>query len=286
VEKRRPRERLSDVSPFGLEKLHELLRSRVLGKKRPTKAEIKKLAGLLNDYSKERPAEAEIEELARLLNAFSEKRPSRPEIEELARRLNAYGEERPADAEIKELTRTLNVNRLKMPADAELEALARVLNVWHSEYYGDQAYRASNQWRKQARDALAALKDCCNNLRKETLRHVGSAIEDGAPDWVQETLGRRLQEIRAIEKSLAIAVNYSVIADLDNLVGERWLAVAGALTEDFRNAMLPANPELKLGFGHNGPLARFFAAIVPLLTGEHPTPESVATQLKARKRGI
>jgi hypothetical protein len=50
--------------------------------------------------------------------------------------------------------------------------------------------------------------------------------------------------------------------------------------------MSPANPQLKLGLSHNGPLARFFAAIVPFLTGEHPTPGSVATQLKARKRGI
>jgi hypothetical protein len=89
-----------------------------------------------------------------------------------------------------------------------------------------------------------------------------------------------------MEKFIAIAENYSVITDLDNYVGERWAAVAGVLVKDFHNAMLPANPELKLGLSHKGPLARFFAAIVPFLIGEHPTPESVATQLKARKSGI
>jgi hypothetical protein len=99
-------------------------------------------------------------------------------------------------------------------------------------------------------------------------------------------LARPLDEIGAMEKFIANGQNYSVIADLDNYVGERWPTVAGVLIKDFRNAKLPANPELKLGFGHNGPLARFFAAIVPLLTGEHPTPESVVTQLKGRKRGI
>lgn len=184
------------------------------------------------------------------------------------------------------LARDVLGRKLKMPADAELEELARVLNVWHSDYHRDQTYRLLNQTKKKARDALAALKDSCAILRKDTHRHVASAIEDAAPDWVHETLARRLHEIGAIEKLHAVAAKSSVIADLDSFVGERWLAVSGALIEDFRNAMLPANPELKLGLGHNGPLARFFAAIVPLLSGEHPTPDSVATQLKARKRGI
>jgi hypothetical protein len=180
-------------------------------------------------------------------------------------------------------------SRLKMPADAEIEDLARVLNGWHEHYRVDQTYRALNQTRKQARDALATLKHSCANLRKDTRRHVASAIEDAAPDWVHKTLRRRLDEIGAIEKFLATAENYSVIADLNSLVGEHWLTVAGALIQDFHNAMSPANPQLKLvklGLGHNGPLARFFAAIVRFLTGERPTPGSVATQLKARKRGI
>jgi hypothetical protein len=266
VEKRKPRELLSDTSPFSGENLHELFKSHVLGKKMLSKAEI--------------------EELTRLLNAYRETRPSKAEIEELAHRLNAYSETRPADAEIEELTRALNVSRLKMPADAELKELARVLNGWHEHYRVDQTYRALNQTRKQARDALATLKHSCANLRKDTRRHVASAIEDAAPDWVHKTLGRRLDEIGAIEKFLATAENYSVIADLDSLVGEHWLTVAGALIEDFHNAMSPANPQLKFGLSHNGPLARFFAAIVLFLTGEYPTPGSVATQLKARKRGI
>ena len=283
---RKPRELLSDASPFSVEKLRELLKSRVLGKKRPAKAEIKKLAGLLNDYSKERPEDTKIKKLTRVVSAYKEKRPADTKIEKLARVLNAYSKKRPADAKIEELARVLNFYRLKMPADAELEELARVLNVWHSDYYGDQTYRLLNQTKKKARDALAALKDSCANLRDDTRRHVRSAIEDAAPSSVHETLGRRLDEIGAIEKFLASAKNYSVIAGLDSLVGERWLTVAGALTEDFRNAMLPGNPELKLGLSHDGPLARFFAAIVPFLTGEHPTPGSVATQLKGRKRGI
>ncbi len=119
----------------------------------------------------------------------------------------------------------------------------------------------------------------------ETQRHLASAIEDAAPSGVLEILARQLGEIGGLEKFIAIAETYSVIADLDNYVGERWPTVAGALIKDFHNAMLPANPQLKLAFSHNGPLARFFAAIVPFPTDEHPTAGSVATQLKSRKRG-
>jgi hypothetical protein len=141
------------------------------------------------------------------------------------------------------LARDVLGRKLKTPADAELEELARVLNVWHSDYHRDQTYRLLNQTKKKARDALAALKDSCAILRKDTHRHVASAIEDAAPDWVHETLARRLHEIGAIEKLHAVAAKSSVIADLDSFVGERWLAVSGAPIEDFRNAMLPANPE-------------------------------------------
>ena len=162
----------------------------------------------------------------------------------------------------------------------------RVLNFWRSHYQEGQTLRPLNQRKRKARDALAALKDSCAVLRDDTQRHLASAIEDAAPSGALKMLARRLDEIGAMEKFVAIAENYSVITDLDTYVGERWLTVAGALIEDFHNAMSPANPQLKLGLSHNGPLARFFAAIVPFLTGEHPTPGSVATQLKARKRGI
>jgi hypothetical protein len=208
VKKRKPRELLSDASPFTVEMLRELLARDVLGKK------------------------------------------------------------------------------LKTPADAEIEELARILSFWRSHYREGQTYRPLNQRKKKARDALAALKDSYAILKDDTQRHLASAIEGAAPSGVLEMLGRQLDEIGATEKFIAIAENYSVIADLANYVGERWPTVAGVLIEDFHNAMLPANPQLKLAFSHNGPLARFFAAIVPFLTGERPTPGSVATQLKARKRGV
>ena len=98
---------------------------------------------------------------------------------------------RTADIGRELLARDVLGRELKMPADAELEELARVLNVWHSDYHRDQTHRLLNQTKKKARDALAALKDSCAILREDTHRHVASATEDAAPEWVLETLARR-----------------------------------------------------------------------------------------------
>jgi hypothetical protein len=57
-----------------------------------------------------------------------------------------------------------------------------------------------------------------------------------------------------------------------------------ALPIDFERAMLSTNPSFKAGIGHSGPLTRFIAAIAPILTGERPTSDSVATLLKKRKK--
>lgn len=56
--------------------------------------------------------------------------------------------------------------------------------------------------------------------------------------------------------------------------------LANALVLDFINAIKPANPTLDLGIGHEGPIARYIAAVVPLITGETPPATSVATKLK------
>ena len=154
------------------------------------------------------------------------------------------------------LARDVLGRKLKMPADAKIEELVRVLNFWRSHYKEGQIYRPLNQRKKKARAALAAFKNSCAVLRDDAQRHLASAKEDAAPSGLLKMLARRLDEIGAMEKFIAIAENYSVIADLDNYVGERWSTVAGALIEDFHNAMSPANPQLKFAFSHYGPLAR------------------------------
>ena len=63
-----------------------------------------------------------------------------------------------------------------------------------------------------------------------------------------------------------------------------WRTFARALAGDFDAAMRPANPGMRGGIGHDGPLARFIAAVVPILTGEHPAPGTVTNVLKDIRR--
>jgi hypothetical protein len=50
--------------------------------------------------------------------------------------------------------------------------------------------------------------------------------------------------------------------------------------------MRPANPNIKIGLGHGGPLGRFIGAVVPMLTGEVPSADSVSAELKRRARQL
>jgi hypothetical protein len=63
----------------------------------------------------------------------------------------------------------------------------------------------------------------------------------------------------------------------------RWKNFGPALVEHFRRAMRSTNPAFG-GMWDNGPVPRFIAAVVPLVTGEQPTPRSVAAQLKTSKK--
>ncbi len=52
----------------------------------------------------------------------------------------------------------------------------------------------------------------------------------------------------------------------------------------FGTAMRPTNPGVRLEIGNTGPVSRFVAAAVPLISGERPTVDAVAQELK-RQRG-
>ncbi len=65
---------------------------------------------------------------------------------------------------------------------------------------------------------------------------------------------------------------------------EGWHDFAGELANAFRYAMCFTNPGLPLRNGDDGPVARFLAAIIPLITGEAPTPVAVARHLQRASR--
>ena len=169
-----------------------------------------------------------------------------------------------------------------MPDDAEISELARILNYWQGHYLIEQKRCALRELQRAALAALATLANVFPRLRDLTESFEANAVQDQAPPAILAILRKRLAEIDAARDFIAKAEGFSVWAD-PSLAPDRWQWLADVLPIDFENAMRSTNP-YTAGLSHNGPLARFIAAVVPSLTGQHPTPDSVATQLKKLRK--
>ncbi|HEX2652243.1 MAG TPA: hypothetical protein VHN11_01150 [Xanthobacteraceae bacterium] len=183
--------------------------------------------------------------------------------------------------------------QLKMPTDSDLEKLARVLEHWRGEF---QRQSYSQNRRSLQSKVFAALASASEKLVQFDQGELNTAKEH-APQQALSYLKERLAESEdfcaeiehikeLIEKGLPPglfghpALSYSPA--INDATGWKWLA--DVLPADFVTAMKSANPEFAPGISHSGPVARFIAAVTPLITGEEPTIASVATQLKTRRR--
>ena len=192
-----------------------------------------------------------------------------------------------------------------MPDDAALAELAAILGFWKMHFWREQkTLLPQDVWRRQANSKLLEFAATLAKLRTGL-----AAIRDGvlaefetlerAPVGVQEALKfelrRRLANVAhvfdgigRIDNALGFSKSgdYSSILTLDSIdkpTGWTWLA--DVLPVDFHNSLQSTNPGLTLGVGHGGPTPRFIAAVAPFVTGECPSVGSVATQLKARRKG-
>jgi hypothetical protein len=178
------------------------------------------------------------------------------------------------------------IRKLIVPPDKQIRELSRILNGWQAHCHAEQQTWPESKIKRNVRDSLEKLAPGLARLSQANQRNLENASRDDAPPAVLAILARRSLEIDATVKFVVKAKSFSAFADFVTIAGERWTSLAEALTEDFCSAIQPANPTVRFGIGHEGPLARFFVCVVPFLTGEHPTAESVATQLKAlRMRG-
>jgi len=150
--------------------------------------------------------------------------------------------------------------RLKMPAKEALENLASILESWRGYYWRhDHIDQLENKVALAADELVSGLKE---------LREIcGVPRKIGTIDQVSEAIDRLFNEGVAVEHSGKLT----------------WHWLANVLPVDFATAIKTTNPRYKIGIGHTGPLVRFIVAIVPLLTGEHPTPGTIAVQLKNYK---
>lgn len=164
--------------------------------------------------------------------------------------------------------------KLRMPDDAALDKLASILEGWRLHFLGEQSL---NPLRHKTHLAATDLAEALKRQREIYVKGITETHAQFLRDNV-ETIDCALSSLNGIWLA-GMAVEY--VGSFDP--HWKWLA-DDALPGDFATAIQSTNPNVKLGIGHTGPLARFISAVVPHLTGEKPSAQSVATQLKAIKR--
>jgi len=172
---------------------------------------------------------------------------------------------------------------LRMPADAELKELARVLEHWRRVFQNEEILRHRRELQGKALVALESLSKIVSKIAELDIANLHAAARDSAPAGVLHTLGERakaINDVRSIIRRVGNSPGLITAPASYGATGWQWLA--DALRVDFARAMKPANPALVLTY--RAPLARFIAAVAPLLTGEHPSPASITTQLKMRRK--
>jgi hypothetical protein len=166
------------------------------------------------------------------------------------------------------------------PSSEGLIRLAGYLNFIHAYRIMANASPVKQAKAERVRDAIQVLMDFFEE-RKRALGSVDSMI-------VEREM--RLQDqfdsfLRAMEKH-----DFELMMDKDEgaLVPklENWRDVAVGIASVFVSIMKWNNPKLPFGLSNDGPVPRFVAAVVPLITDENPSVENVAQHLKrqARKR--
>jgi hypothetical protein len=67
-----------------------------------------------------------------------------------------------------------------------------------------------------------------------------------------------------------------------------WHSIAHVVACSFKLAMVSNNPDVKFGRSNDGPVPRFVAAVIPMITEEHDHPSvgAVAKHLKRKTRGM
>jgi hypothetical protein len=164
------------------------------------------------------------------------------------------------------------IGDLKMPRSADLKNLARILENWRRRFKNEEIAKQRSKLQKTAMDALETAKDAMSRLlkidRDREILVAGPKSDSQTADALAKV------ECALRSPGICNATIYEGrCAD--------WMLLIDALPEDFAIAMKCANPTFnRRKISETAPVARYIAAVVPLITGEHPTVASVATQLK------
>ena len=130
--------------------------------------------------------------------------------------------------------------------------------------------------------------DAFDELQREEQKFLDQAEQGLAamPDWTHgpATIRAKRDHVAEIDrlKDLVHDIKRSERLEEWEYGSRKWIRHAPDVLAAFSAAMSTVGKDY--GVSNGGPVSRFFEAVVPLLTGETPTAESVSTQLK--KRGL
>jgi hypothetical protein len=148
---------------------------------------------------------------------------------------------------------------LKLPDDAALNELARALEHWRRGFQNEETAQRRSKLQETAMLGLVAAKDAVFQLQ----------------ELDRKSFAEEIRQIERISRSPGI---WNATSYIGKSAAWNWLG--GVLPVDFATAMKSTNPTFKPKISQGGPVARFVAAVVPLITGEHPTVASAAVKLK------
>ncbi len=165
-----------------------------------------------------------------------------------------------------------NVARVPVPPDAEIERLAGVFTTWKPWFVQAEADRAENERARRIAAALATLQADLPPLvaRLERERQAGDPFA-----------GWHLRSIRPLARAAArqnVAAAAAWESNVPNCVRD-WRWFARVIVDELRPAMPPDT-----GISKGGPVSRFLAKIVPLVSGDAASAVAIAEQLQKLRK--
>jgi hypothetical protein len=172
------------------------------------------------------------------------------------------------------------LKRQTMPVD--LNAMARALNDIHGAFWFRKTTtpksRAKHVRAERVRDAIEVLTSFFEERRRAYRSKDGTASSK-----IIKSERQLYQQFHCFVLAME-AHDFRLDMDVDEAALmprlDRWRHIAVAVATVFTTAMIPQ----EFGRSNEGPVARFVAAVMPLMTGERPAVSAVAQQLKRRAR--
>lgn len=161
-----------------------------------------------------------------------------------------------------------------MPSNAALDRLANILNTHHAWFYEAQELREFNVAAAETAAAVATLQ---RTLLVTGRRHFAMAQHgDQYARWMYEATAELYQ---AVNKDPARVTHRDSLPDYVR----DWQWLVDVLVPDFDSAWESTNDGLP-GIGE--PLVRFWEAVIPYVSGEHPPASSIRRRLFERRKGV